>query len=329
MKRITTSLLIPFVALAACDGETGFNGPGDGGAPAAGFTIDVNNGFDVTATTYKAALSSGEFADLADPGLVNGGAGGLNKPVLQVVSGGIIDQVISNIPIGPDEQLCVVSGTVTFSGDIVDPLALANGFLSIGDTFRVEYMACDDGIGEVIDGMVDMVVTAFAGDILSGAYELTMDIVVTDLQVTTVDNVILSNGDATASINSLLTPFISASVGGNSMTVQDNTTAETLSDYLSSQTLDAGLIPSPYTMLASGTLDSSQLAGVVTYSTPVIFEGFDTNYPSTGEFLVNSGSSTARLVAVDDVNVRIEIDSDRDGTVDETIETTWAELLAT
>ncbi len=189
-------------------------------------------------------------------------------------------------------------------------------------------MACDDGIGEVIDGLVDMVVTAFAGDILSGAYELTMDIIATGLQVTTADNVILSNGDATASINSLDTPFISASVSGNSMTVQDNAASETLTNYQSAQTIDAGVFPTPYTMLASGTLDSSRLAGAVSYSTPVMFEGFDANFPYTGEFLVTSGSSTARLIALDDVNVRIEIDSDRDGTVDETIETTWAELLA-
>ncbi len=83
MKRLITSLLIPMTVLAACDGGSGFNGPGDGGPPAAGFTIDLNNGVDVTGVTYKAALSSGEFAGLADPGLIGGGGGGLNKPVLQ------------------------------------------------------------------------------------------------------------------------------------------------------------------------------------------------------------------------------------------------------
>jgi hypothetical protein len=32
------------------------------------------------------------------------------------------------------------------------------------------------------------------------------------------------------------------------------------------------------------------------------------------------------LIAVDNVSVRIEIDSNGDGTVDDTINTTWAEL---
>jgi hypothetical protein len=66
----------------------------------------------------------------------------------------------------------------------------------------------------------------------------------------------------------------------------------------------------------------------VTYSTPVVFTGFDNDYPDTGELLVEGDSSSARLIAMDNVNVRIEIDADGDGTIDDTIDTTWAELAA-
>jgi hypothetical protein len=66
----------------------------------------------------------------------------------------------------------------------------------------------------------------------------------------------------------------------------------------------------------------------VSYSTPVTFEGFDLDYPGTGEFLVEGDNSSARLIAIDNVNVRIEVDTDGNGTVDETINTTWAELTA-
>ena len=56
------------------------------------------------------------------------------------------------------------------------------------------------------------------------------------------------------------------------------------------------------------------------------FEGLDTNYPHTGEFFVEGENSSARLVADNDVDVHIDIDLDGNGTVDETIVTTWAEL---
>jgi hypothetical protein len=43
--------------------------------------------------------------------------------------------------------------------------------------------------------------------------------------------------------------------------------------------------------------------------------------------LVEGDSSTARLIAVDAENVRIQIDNNGDGTVDDTLEMTWDELL--
>ncbi len=138
----------------------------------------------------------------------------------------------------------------------------------------------------------------------------------------------LTNGDATASINTIDTPFVRASVSGDRMELSSNASSEILTGFDSLQTLDGGLETLPYTMTASGTLDSSRLAGVVTYSTPVMFEGLGASYPHTGEFLVVSGNSSVLMIAIDDVNVQIDIDSNRDGTVDETIMTTWAELLA-
>jgi len=139
---------------------------------------------------------------------------------------------------------------------------------------------------------------------------------------------LLGNGDATATLNTESAPYVEASVSGDSMTTDTNAYSDTVTVYASAQTLDAGVSPSPYSMTASGTLDSSRLTGAVGYSTPVTFEGFDTDYPGTGELLVEGDSSSARLIALDSVNVRIEIDGNGDGTVDDTIDTTWEELAA-
>jgi len=59
-----------------------------------------------------------------------------------------------------------------------------------------------------------------------------------------------------------------------------------------------------------------------------MFAGLGANYPYTGEFLVVGENSSLRLVADNDVDVHIDIDSDGDTVVDETIVTTWAELAS-
>jgi hypothetical protein len=64
----------------------------------------------------------------------------------------------------------------------------------------------------------------------------------------------------------------------------------------------------------------------VRYTTPVQFTGFDVDFPSTGELLVSGNNSSVRLVALDNVNVRIDLDNDGNGTVDESIQTTWLAL---
>jgi hypothetical protein len=119
---------------------------------------------------------------------------------------------------------------------------------------------------------------------------------------------------------------VSARTEGSEITVDGNTESLILADFESDRTLDAGISPSPWTLEVSGTLDASELPGTIEYSTPVTFEGFDDNYPHTGELLVTGEDSSARLVTLDEVDVRIDVDLDGDGTVDTSIASTWDEL---
>ena len=209
------------------------------------------------------------------------------------------------------------------SGDLADPITPT---LTEGDVINVDADNCDDGLGEVLDGLLAFSVDAFEGDLLSGLYNLTMSMTLTDLSVQAAGQTVVSSGDATVMLNTLSAPSVSAEVSGNSLTTQIGSVTESLSGFLSAQTVDAGQTPAPYTLDSSGSLDSSELAGTVSFSTPVTFMGFDTDYPQTGELLVTGASSSARLIALDAVNVRVEIDSNGDGTVDDVIDTTWADL---
>jgi hypothetical protein len=121
---------------------------------------------------------------------------------------------------------------------------------------------------------------------------------------------------------------VETEVSGTSLTIDGTTSAVTMTDFSSLFAQDTGTSPSPYTQSSFGTINSTLLPGVVSYATTVDFEGFDADYPDTGVFVVYGVNSSVRLTAIDNVNVRIEIDADGDTDYEQTIETSWAELQA-
>ena len=320
MNLARLSVLSASVLIAAC----GSSGDQFGGAqpPTTTSAITAANALDVTRVSWEAVLASGDFGDLGGSPALSAVSPDVSASasVIQKAGSSLVD-VIQQVPFGPDVFPCLSDGIVTYSGDIAIP-----GTLTVGDTFRTVYELCDDGAGEVIDGTIDLTVREFTGDLLSGLYMLSMDAVATNLQVATGTDTITNNGDATVTLDTMEAPFIFASVSGTSMTVDANASSETLSAYASSQTVDGNLQSLPFTLTAFGTLDSPQLEGIVRYSTPVTFAGEGIDYPSSGALLVEGDNSSARLTAVDNTNVTIEIDSNGDGVVDATIDTTWAAL---
>jgi hypothetical protein len=332
MKRILLISLIPLFLAAGCGNSGGgYGGPNNNNPPPAGFSITPANGLQVSQVAYQSLVTSGDIAGIAgSTGLTANSGGGLAKPAMPQQLGGTLAGILQKVPLDPIVFDCIAGGTVTLTMDLVDPNVFAAFMLSPGDLILTEYSMCDEGFGEVIDGIIDSVVDAFNGNILS-AYDLTMTMDIVGFQVTTAAAAVTANGDGTATLNTLAAPYVEASVSGTVMTTDTNGTSETLTNYSSVQTLDAGISPAPYTMLASGTLDSTQLSGAITYSTSIMFAGFDADYPNAGELLVTSNSGSARLTAEAngvDVTLRIYASNDGTGTPDDTIMTTWAELAA-
>ncbi len=332
MKRVAISTLIPIFFLAACSGgDSTFNGQDDdqNEPPAADLAIDANNAMAVASAAYDAAIGSGELASLAGTtGLTASKTSGSSKPLPQARTNSLLGQIVQQVPLGTDVLDCLQLGSVSISIDVVDPLVLAAGALSVGDNFLVNYDNCDDGAGEVIDGTIDLTVSAFEGDIFSGLYDLSMTMIITTLQVTTLTDVMSTSGNATARLNLMELLYAEATITGSSITMDYNSMSDTLIDFSSMQTVDAGALDQPFTMVTQGTLTTTRLAGSVVYSTPVMFAGLGSNYPYTGEFFVVGENSSIRLVADNDVDVHIDIDSDGDTFIDETIVTTWAELTS-
>ena len=323
MSRARLSILSAAVFIAACDGSADqFSGTD----PNAGsFDITTQNGLQATKVAWEAALASGELTDLGGGfGLSAAAPGGVSKATLSQPTG-LVASVMQQVPFGPIVVDCIPPGTITISGDIADPLMQT---LAANDTFSIQYAMCDQGTGEVIDGLVDFTVGDFTGSLQTGAYMLSMAAIVTNLQLMTDNGTSTSSGDATVTLDTMDAPFVYAGSSGTSMTTDTNASSETIMNYQSAQTVDGNEQNLPYTLFAVGLLDSTQLAGIVRYSTPVELSGEGTAYPSAGVLLVEGSNSSARLTAVDNVNVTIELDLNGNGETDQTINTTWADLTS-
>ena len=318
--------------LAACGDGNGIsedksgNNNGNGGGGAGGDTsITAANALMVTNITYQTALSTGGAAEFSNGGgILASSSSPISKIDGSFATANAGSSSSASIPIGPTVENCLEGGTSTLSGDIADPITPT---FTPDDYFEVVYAQCNDGFS-VIDGHLLYEVDAFSGDLLSGIYDLTMTATFTDFQVAALADTLVSNGGVTVRLNTLVVPIIATEVSGVSLTIDGGTDSQSLTAFSSTHSQDLELVPSPYSQTSSGSLDSTQLPGAVTYSTPVAFTGFDADYPSTGEFLITGQSSSAKLIVVDNVNVLIEVDADGDGTVDSTIETTWVALNA-
>lgn len=321
----SSSLLLSSAALllASCGGSSLGMDAGNSNA-GNGLTLTSANTANAAALTFKTALGS---AGLADVGGVIGVAantpGNFAKAVSNRQTSGFLVNVLQKVPFGPDVYPCDMSGMLTISGTVTDPFTL-----TAGDVFNVDASACDDGLGEVVDGLLSMTITDFSGDLFQQMYLLGMDATLNGLQVASATETVSSSGDTAVLLDTMAPPFVTASVSGTSMMTSSGSRSDTLRNYRTDQTVNGNQQNFPYTLTSSGTVESTLLSGTVRYTTPVQFTGFDVDYPDTGEILIMGNNSSARLVALDNVNVRIDIDSDGNGSVDETILTTWADLLS-
>ncbi|MGB5625216.1 MAG: hypothetical protein WBM61_05745, partial [Woeseiaceae bacterium] len=117
---------------------------------------------------------------------------------------------------------------------------------------------------------------------------------------------------------------ISLSVATTSLTAQQSGISETLTDYVLTEALDLNAL----TQLISvnGILTSNLLEGSVTFEALEDFVVIGDDNPSAGQMLISDDTSSVLVTVVDNISVQLDIDFERDGTIDQTIVVTWAEL---
>jgi hypothetical protein len=325
MKRNTLLFTLAGLVLAACGGGGGGGIP-PVDSPSLSLTIDSNNAALVAKMAYQAARDIDDVSDLDSTlGLVASGPAGVAKVDSAFAAAAKPGNSSANVPIPNETVMCAQSGEVDVSGRIADPLTPT---LTAGDFFEFVFRMCNDGMGVEIDGGLRADVTRFNGDFAGERFDLGMTYTLTTLQVVDGADVSTSDGNAHVDFGTLDLPFISTDINGSTITIDENTKSSTLTNYSTALTFDGDFDPAPYTMTASGTLESTELTGVVSFSTPVMFQGLQSEYPGAGEFVVEGEKSGLRLIAENNVDVTINLDLDGDGMFDDgVIVTTWLALL--
>jgi hypothetical protein len=223
---------------------------------------------------------------------------------------------------GPETLDCDVSGSVTLSGNLADPETL-----SAGDRITASFNDCRDEEPFLLDGQLEIVVRTVQGDFLTDAYLLTLDLTLTNLNVTDGTENFTGDGDVTLTLDSLDFPVTLSRLAGTLLELGSGQDVYTLTDFNHSLQDDATNVPEEFTAEAFGSVASDLLGGMVDYETvtPVLASGDDD--PGTGEILVTGADgTTVNIVIVDSANVSLEIDVDGDGTPDETQDTDWSTL---
>lgn len=300
---------------------TGGGGSGGGVTPPppppVGPTLNITaaNGSEVaTAVVIAAGLSF----DLGD---VTGGNVLASPNNIQLPAKGAVD-LFKSLPPGVQQALenCTNGGTV----DVTITQVNINT-ITVGDRIVAVFVDCDDGLGYVISGTVDMTIAAVQGDIFTEVFLLGMDVLMTDIVMTEGTSVMTAEGDFTLTLDSLDFPVMRMSMSGDELQLGSDGEAVTLSNF--DHVLRVDLVTAALVADVLGGLDSSTLGGSVDYETTVSIEALGDNDPHAGEILITGADdSTVRIVIIDSNTIQLEIDENGDGTADTFIDTTWSEL---
>ena len=226
----------------------------------------------------------------------------------------------------PQDVACSGSGSLTLSGDAVDPTL---GSLAPGDTIQIVYNNCEELTGVTTSGTIDLTIQNFSGSLSAPPYSYTLALESSDLSAAQRGETETLNGSAILMINTEDGAEVTTTVSVDSLdyTEQASEDSGTLTDFTATVVTNFGALS--YTLDSSGTVSSQTIGGSVTLMTTEIIMGslLEEN-PGSGVVLVTGDTSTETITVIDPINLRLDIDENGDGTIDDIIPTTWEEIFA-
>jgi hypothetical protein len=334
-KYSISALMISAAFLAGCGG----GGGGDSATPAAApIAITSSNAPDVAANAVSASNGISQSGDVssrliptgvtvnsstaASPSLVNAS--------LQQIYKVLENQPASNLVAGvtATQTFACTSGTITGTATVTNQSVISNG-----DSVALTANNCFDGTS-TMNGSFSVSFSNLSGTPgTNNAWSGTLAMIFKNLKITTGSEAEQVNGDMKVSITQRAHLDADASITGNSLqlilsrngaTVVDRT----LSAYAYNGTVKANLETYTDNFTVSGNLKNAG-TGSLTVTTTTAFQQLSGAYPHLGALkVVGAGNTSLILTALDNTNVRLDIDKTGDGVTDEIVTTTWAALAA-
>ena len=316
--RNSISVVIGLFVLAGCGGSGSAGPTTTGGSNLA--TISSQNAPAIAGVIAEVALEDGIFgaifnqnlpiASSGSPQFLSGVAEAARPSALLATRAGLAD--------------CAVSGTVDVQVTISNPL-----MPTIGDVYSFMFTACNDGTGTVTNGAMAMTITAIDGDLASGNVLLGVGVELTAFQITADGETSAANGTFNIEIDTRMPPITTITVSASTLATTTAGTAETVTNLTVTISEDQSMFPTAVTVQTSFTISSPRIGGDVVVSTSLALRSTGEEYPYVGQLqIMAAGNSSILLIAMDSNSVRLEIDLDGDGAMDESVDTTWDEILA-
>ncbi|MCU7812156.1 MAG: hypothetical protein KZQ77_13095, partial [Candidatus Thiodiazotropha sp. (ex Notomyrtea botanica)] len=204
--------------------------------------------------------------------------------------------------------------------------------LNLGDSLTLSFLSCSED-GVVLSGTMSISITQVTPNLdWTPPYALEVNVDMENFTVNDGGSVTTTNGDMLMLLAEDLGGNEYIQLSGTSLTASAGGQAERLTSYYfliggNNNTGDFGVI-------LNATYASTKIDGSVSFTTVTPFTGNDlvaNGEATAGELHITTSadSSQAWLIAQPDgINVQIDIDSDGDNTVDNTVMTTWTELMS-
>lgn len=314
-------VVIGLAALVGCDG---------GSAIAPSDTGDTGNGNLATITTDNAKVIAGVAAQTA---LENDFFVDVLSQNLPVFSSGS-QQTLSSIAglASPSKLLaaqsglfdCAVFGTVDIDLTVANPLTLSEG-----DVFGFMFTSCNQGTGTVASGGMAVTITALDGDFATGEYLLGISLEVTALSITENGDETSATGIISIEIDTTMPPIRTITVSVGALASTSGGMTEVITNMTVTISQDDSMFPTGVTVETSFTVSSPRIGGDIVVSTSIALQSSGAEYPFVGELrIMAAGNSVIILIALGGDSVRLEIDINGDGAMDDSVDTTWDEIIA-
>lgn len=323
MKMLIKTLVLGagLSLVAACGG-----GGGGGSNPpvviAPDATISSQNAVEIAGDVVTGVLDTGELGAFGGSGLIGADSGAgpaMSKASATAANKGV--NIILSAPFGPEVSPCAMGGNVSVSGNLS-----SQDTLTPGDTITARFTICDDGEGEVVNGVLTLDVDTFDGDLLSGFVAIGVTMGFQGFSVTENGEITTVRGGLSVLIDTRNYPLSTFAMSSGSLSVTDGVETVVLSNFTTTATADESSQPPAFTFESSGRI-SVPAHGSVTYRVEEPFTGFGESDPDSGVLYIEGEMGANITATVLSANqVQLEMDYDGNGSIDETVIVTWVEL---